>query len=46
MAVVGPDEYLALEMRLSAIVLSHVYRPSDIPNRHGYAVCPLFYFMF
>ncbi len=35
MAAVGHEQYMALEVRLRGAVQLHVYRPSDIPNRHG-----------
>lgn len=37
MAAVGDEAYGALEVRLRGNRQLHVYRPSDIPNRHGFS---------
>ncbi len=37
-AAVGHEAYMGIEMRLRSTTLGHIYRPSDIPNRHGYCV--------
>lgn len=35
MAAVGDDVYAGIVTRMSSNVLSHTYRPSGVPNRHG-----------